>query len=171
MPARIGIFIPGHCLAFEDPGRLSVLARIATEKSASLATEFDAACVIVAAAYDTWEREAALKQAILAGAGVNPVSVRVLGGIVSSYEEAERVRALVKEFNLSVLIIVTDEYHAPRAADAFRERYPELHILTESYATPVYETLLEPSWLKRLRSGNKFLWIAWNLFFWLRPPR
>lgn len=167
----LAVLVPGHGPS-RDGTRLVEMSRVAMEKGISLMEQLTADYLIVCTAYDTWRIDAGLKISLVERAGVDPAKVRLVPGVTDTYDEAERTRKLIEELGITVLIIVTDEWHALRSVPAFQRRYPDVRILTETYTTSSFEQMMEPDFLKRIRGGYKVLWIAWNLLLrFLMPAR
>lgn len=167
----LAVLVPGHGPS-RDGTRLVEMSRVALEKGISLMEQLSADYLIVCTAYDTWRIDAGLKISLVERAGVDSAKVRVIPGVTDTYDEAEKTRKLIEELEIAVLVVVTDEWHALRSVPAFQARYPNVRILTETYTTSSFEQMMEPQFLKRIRGGNKALWIAWNLLLrFLMPTR
>ena len=133
--------------------------------------KFNADFVILSTTYDTWETEHNLKSEILQAANIEEYRILTVPRVTSTYDEAMKADELIRDFHIKNLIVVCEEWHAPRAWNALSERFPEIGIVMAPFKSPSFEATLEPSGLKSWRTKYNLTWMAWNILFWVFPPK
>lgn len=163
-------FVPSYCLCL-DGSELTEMSKQSTEVALNLLKSGQVERIVLSTAYAVWEKEARQKMIFLELAHVKPESVSVIGGISDSYEEVAMMEAIIKERRITEIVVVAEEWHAPRALAVFKKKFPELKLSVQTFRTNHFERAFEPhrirllGWIKSVRAGDKSLWILWNLAF------
>lgn len=129
----------------------------AAESDIIISTAYDGHCVTEA----DLQRERAL------GAGLNPKRVHIIGPIVDSYDEAQSTLDLAKMLGAYEIVVLAERDHANRVRKVFRHLWKDGQVRVVPFKTPAFEFTLEPSLIKKLRSGFRLTWFLWNFAFGL----
>ena len=174
VPAKADvIYVPGFALTY-DQTRLTALNRAVTEEAARLMQSGRAQYVVISGCYGPSESslELRLRTNILRLYGIGPEKVRGLNGIVSTHDEFRKLGRVLDELRAKSLLIVSDEWHIPRAVRWAEVLLHGVEIHNKSVRAPRYEFTWETTTLtgriKSLRSGIKPLWILWNFLLYPR---
>ena len=128
--------------------------------------------IIFSAGYEgAWERERDLKLRVFDMCNIPRERVHCIGPITSSYDEVEGIRGYISKLRAAGIIVVAEEYHAPRAEMVVVSKFPNLQVEVKCFKTERFEKTFEPHplWilgkLKSLRAGYKWSWRLWNFIF------
>lgn len=161
-------FVPSYCLKTKN-SILTEMSRLTASKAIRLYKERRVKHIIFSTAYkNLGEIEAKMKFWMAKLGGIDTDDISILHEITNSYDETEQALEIVECLRLPV-VIIGEEWHLPRVVQAFKWALPEENIYHVSVRCP-FERAREPSLIKSIRAGNKILWIAWQLFFYILTP-
>lgn len=170
------ILVHSYCMAESKPYHLTPMTRMSAVKAAEVMRKGEADFIMLSSAYNTWKHEDGLKKAVLVEHGVSLGRVETVAPVKDSFDELEKAHRLVKVNAITDLIIVAEEWHAPRAFKIARAMFPSLKVSVVTFKTPKFERALEPhpikllGWIKSVRAGFKPFWVAWNLSMLFLTP-
>lgn len=170
------ILIHSYCMAKDLPFRLTAMTEESVFTAIRLMQERQAECIFLSSAYDSWVQEARLKATLLIKNGVKINQLESVAPINNTFDEIEKTRVLVDKLGITHIIVVAEEWHAPRAEMIARRAFPKLEISLVPFNTPCFERAHEPhpikllGWIKSIRAAYKPLWIAWNICMLLLTP-
>lgn len=156
------VFVPSYCLQ-QNGILLTAMSEEATRRGCDAALAEKANILIFSTAYNTWKKEFALKKSIAVSMGVAGDIITPIGEVISTFDETTKLGRLLEGKLVATVIVVADKWHVPRLKRLLNQRLPGYKIVMYSFSTPRYDTMLEPSFVKRFRSSNGFLWALWNI--------
>lgn len=163
----VAVFVPSYCVQHRNPELLTTMSKIAAYTAVDVAKDKNVQYLVFSTAYDTWQKEAELKINIAKKAGVDEKVIKIIPAITSTATETSALKQILGD-EVDRLIVVADKFHAPRLELHLKHLFPSLEINMRTFSTSRYETMMEPSLIKRLRSGNKILWILWNYLIYVQ---
>lgn len=170
MPQKTVVFVPSYCLTL-DQSRLTYLSRKAVSLGDAVACFEKGSTLVLSAAYNVWEKEDQLKRKLLEEDSYTPINrVIMIGPVSDSYDEARQLAKAVGQ-NVWKIIVIAEKWHINRLVTAIKTQFPNSKIITNKFETRHFdfERTYEPhpnkflGWVKSVRSGNKLLWIIWNI--------
>ncbi len=166
-PVIVG-FVPSYCLKHRNPELLGEMSIDSTLMAKDLFEKGVISEIILSLSYATWFKELNLKLELLKG--IASEKIHVISETTDSYDETRRAGVILEKLGADAVILMAEEWHAPRAVNAFMISFPKLIVGAKTFPVRVYERTLEPSRIKSIRSRFKCLWIAWQLLFELLTP-
>ena len=163
------IYVPGQCLTL-DGSRLTKVNAEIMRMAASLMVRGLATRIIISGCYDgeISAKEIRLRRAILKNFRIKDDAILEIEGITSTTDEFGKLKAVLETIDARSLIIVTHDFHAPRALMVANHLLPDIKVYISWVWTPKYERTLEPSWIKNRITGSIFLSIPFNLFAYFK---
>ena len=126
--------------------------------------------IVFSTAYKWWGIEAALKKRLSREYGIEDSLVEIISGATlertTSYIEAIGLSKIVDPDD--EIVVVGQEYHAERAADALRYLFEKVDVVKVPTSM---ERILDPSWLKSVLCSSSMLsFILYNWFLNIITP-
>ena len=169
LPERADVvYCPSYCLT-RDFTRLTEMSAVTAAKAIELVKRGAAEHLVFTAAYcHVWRREADLKLEFALRAGIKAENIFIVPEITSTFDAVQKARKVLKNLEVSSLIMVAEQYHMRRSLDIMNLFLPEIRVYPVSVRCPRYEFSAEPSFVKSVRTGFKSSWILWNIAAYLR---